>query len=163
MSNTVKNAHHSLLKISRRCSGLVSVAVLIIVSNLFWSHVAHAELRVIVQYDHTGHSLMRSVELPESTSFVPESNLPKLVDTRTQVKLMWFGSEGQVLLIDSIADPRLTHAPLPQSGQAPQVVGLTEGAYMVSGPLGSLRLEIQLPAVPSLGLVASNFQLDLSN
>ncbi len=127
------------------------------------SCVAQAELRVIVQYDDSGHNLLRAVELPETNALPTELSTELLKNALTRVTLKWYDSDGRLMHAGSITDPRLVHAPLTSTTEAPEVVGLNTGAYMVSGPIGSAVLEVQLPANPTLGLDAHTYRIDLLN
>lgn len=135
-------------------SGLLLSGLLIL------STAVNAELRVIVQYNADGHSLLRAVELGESGA--SELTGVALGNPTTHVAIKWFSAEGKLLHSGSIADPRLIHTPLSESGSAHQLVGLASGAYMVQGPTGSAILEVSLPANPSLGLYSHTFRINLS-
>jgi len=141
----------------RAVAGFPVVAFLLLATGSF----ANAELRVLVQYDEQVHSLLRLVVIPESDTQSAKLTAHAPGNAFSRVSLKWFGPDGQLMHTGSIVDPRLVHAPLTDSGVSPQVVGLNSGAYMVSGPTGSVVLEIQLPANPTLGLGAHTHRLDL--
>jgi len=143
-------------KLPRRASAIVLAVSVLAVSVLF-SVNSFAELRVIVEYEGPDYRILRVVELPSSKT-APISDHLKASSERvhakstTDVKLLWFDTDGALIRSSSIDDPRLTHAPLSQIGQSPTVVGLNVGAFMVTGPSESAVLEIHLPANAAIGL-----------
>lgn len=133
------------------------VPVLIVLS--LFSASGLAEMRVIVEYDHSEHRLLRVVDLPTGRAAPVSEHLegkakPAFTptDAVSKVKLRWFGADGELISTALMDDPRLTHAPLTGTSQTPTVVGLNSGAFMVSGPSGSAVLEIHMPANALLGL-----------
>lgn len=146
-------------KIMRRVVALMVFVTLTLVSTL-----GLAELRVVIEYNSVEHKLMRLVEINSTHSGPVSDHLgaTQSQDSAKLVKLRWFGADGLVIGRGSIEDPRLTHAPLTDSVQAPSVIGLVEGAYVVSGPIDSTLLEIQLPANSALGLEEQVWQIVLN-
>lgn len=137
----------------RRIAGAIVVTMIALLSSN-----SSAQLRVIVEYDETEHRVLRVVELP-STSSTPisdhlvaaaENELPP-VDAASKVKLLWFNANSELISTDFIEDPRTVHAPLTSVEQSPTMVGLSEGAYVVTGPSESRVLEIQMPVNLALG------------
>jgi len=117
------------------------------------------EIRVVVEYDNTGHRLLRVVELPASQSAPISDHRKGEAQSKinpnnaiSKVKLLWFSADGVLITSALMNDPRLTHAPLTGSDQSPSVVGLTAGAFVVSGPFESAVLEVHMPANVTLGL-----------
>lgn len=137
----------------KHIAGAIVVTVLALLSSN-----SFAQLRVIVEYDDTEHRVLRVVELPSKSS-VPISDhlaaasdqelLPD--DAASKVKLLWFNANSELISTDFIDDPRTVHAPLTSVEQSPTMVGLSEGAYVVTGPSDSRVLEIQMPVNIALG------------
>ena len=129
----------------------------------FYASAAFAEVRVLIKFDGTDHRLHRLVNLePVNPALVAEqASQHSMEQNPGKVGVLWMAADGSVLHTNSIDDPRLTHAP--HSGAvSPSVVGLSDGAYMVSGPAGSAVLEIRLPANDALALQAQTWQFDLN-
>lgn len=127
-----------------------------------------SELRVVVEYDSTGHRLLRVVELPSSQSAPVSDHLYGKAkaainpnDAISKVKLLWFSADGALINSALMNDPRLTHAPLSGGEQSPSVVGLKAGAFMVSGPSESAILEVHMPANMTLGLDQQVWRMNL--
>jgi len=137
-----------------------SINVLVVLATLLvFASASLAEVRVIVEYNSPEHRVLRVVELPSSRPALVSDHLaatPKNVPTpagiSSKVKLLWFNVDGALISTELINDPRLTHSPLTGSSQAPTVVGLDKGAFMVTGPSESTVLEIHMPANATLGL-----------
>jgi len=142
---------------------------------------ANGEFRALIRFDHTGHHLHRLVryEPTPQSDFSPRSsaqhrrapasfsgrysdNKPiAFAASPNLIVVQWLAADGQVLATHSGSDPRLTHAPLTADGLAPIFAVLPEGAYLLSGPLTSSHIQIDLPANPVLGLLAEQWNLSL--
>lgn len=142
---------------------LIVVAALSLLSS-----ICLAEVRVVVEYDSTGHRLVRVVEVPSSRPVPISDHLdgqaktaitPK--DAISKVKLLWFNTDGMLITTALMDDPRITHAPLSGGDQAPTVVSLETGAFVVSGPTDSAVLEVHMPANVTLGLDQQLWRMDL--
>ncbi len=158
--------------ILKRYCTLITLVVLSGLSLI--SSTAVAELRVLVEYDAYGHRLMRVVERkakPQAPQSLHLKTAPAAQENNngqghehahTSITLLWYAADGSLIESQSMGDPRLTHAPLEATGQAPTVIGLDSGAYVVSGPSQSAVLEIQLPQNDILGLDAQSWRLELT-
>lgn len=143
-------------------------SIVVLATLLIFSSICLAEVRVIVEYDHTGYRLLRVVDLPPSQSAPISDHLGGQTraaitpnDATSKVKLHWYSADGVLISTALMDDPRLTHAPLTGADQAPSVVGLETGAFMVSGPSDSAVLEIHMPANVTLGLDQQFVRMEL--
>jgi len=140
------------------------LAVLMLCSMLFGS-VAHAVTRVLVRFDESGHYVHR-VHRSESNDTqsalaLSARNVPQLA-TKSEISLRWLASDGRVLAMTRLIDPRVTHAPLQAGSTEFAWTVLAEGAYLTSGPDGAVQLEIRLPARDTPIVPAETWLLDLN-
>lgn len=142
--------------------------VIVMAALSLFSSICLAEVRVIVEYDSVGHRLLHVVELPSSRPAPISAHLdgqakaaitPK--DAVSKVKLLWFNTDGMLITTALMDDPRITHAPLSGVDQAPSVVSLASGAFVVSGPSESVVLEVHMPANVTLGLDQQFWRMNL--
>ena len=132
-----------------------------------WSGFASAELRVLIKYDQSEHSVHRLIEMKSNhaaTEAINAMRAKKALTVRQpgMVDVVWKSVDGSVLHRDAMVDPRLTHAPLSGVESSPALIGINEGAYMVSGPSGTRYLEINLPANFALSLPEQTWQFELN-
>lgn len=148
---------------------LISRALLIrwvfILGCLLVSGSVQADLRVLIKFDHAEHRVHRLVEVKSAN---PAFDLLKpspenALSDPTKVSVQWLGVDGSTLFSASMNDPRLTHVPLANADASPTLIGLNEGAYMVSGPSDSAILRIRLPANTALALDAQIWQFELNH
>jgi len=145
----------------------ILASFLLYIGSLY-SGSALAEVRVVVEYDHFEHRLVRVVDVPSTQpasllEHLAEKSKPVITptDAVSKVKLLWFSADGELISTALMDDPRLTHAPLTGTDQMPTVVGLDSGAFMVSGPSNSALLEIHMPQNATLGLDQQLWRMSL--
>lgn len=152
----------------QRITLMIPMVALSFFCSISLADIRVADVRVIVEYDSTGHRILRVVDLPASRSAPISDHLngkikpditPK--DTISKVKLLWFSADGVLIKTALIDDPRLTHTPLSGTDQRPSMIGLEAGAFVVSGPPESATLEVHLPANITLGLGQQFWRMDL--
>ncbi len=132
-----------------------------------WPGFASAELRVLIKFDQSEHSVHRLVEMKSNHAATNAINAMRAKEEPTgrqpgMVDVVWKSVDGSVLHRNAMVDPRLTHAPLSSRESSPALIGINEGAYMVSGPSGSRYLEINLPANFALSLPEQTWQFELN-
>jgi len=138
------------------------IALVLLLAGTMVTGVTHAELRALIKFDSGEHRLHRLVKIesnPLQTALQAAMNTPALQPGK--VIIVWKGADGAVLHSESIEDPRLTHAPLIGDDAVPATIGLSDGAYMVTGPEQSAFLEVRLPANTALALMAQTWQFEL--
>ena len=131
---------------------------------LFFTVVAQAQLRVLIKFDETEHRIHRQVSLKSSNPELAEHQASQNANDPSPgaVNVLWLSADGTVLHRNAMADPRVTHAPLGGAQSNPTFVGLSDGAYMVSGPEASAILEVRFPENHALGLQAQTWQFPLN-
>lgn len=137
---------------------------LLLSAAVLFSSTALAELRVLIKFDEAAHRVHRLVEVESTIAELTESQpgLSASEQSVGEVSVLWLDATGAVLRRERMSDPRVTHAPLLTAEASPTFVGVTDGAYMVSGPTGSVILEIQLPANDALALHEQTWQFELN-
>jgi len=143
---------------------LFTTQLALFLSGLVCFSVAHAELRVLIKFDESGHRVHRQVNIASENPMLEPEQLLQSFLTRNpgKVVVLWRAADGSTLHTSSMEDPRLTHAPLTGTDPSPTIVDLNQGAYMVTGPSDSTTLEVQLPANGALALDAQTWQFELN-
>lgn len=77
------------------------------------------------------------------------------------VRLAWFDLSGNELVQTELPDPRVVHSPSHAEGINASRNGLTEGAWLASGPDSAVSVTISLPESTILGLAAEFWILEL--
>jgi len=126
--------------------------------------IADADIRVLIKFDATEHRVQQQVHVKSAIPAfaVEQTSQNSTAINPERVSVRWLGADGTTLLTASMQDPRLVHAPLAIAEASPTMVGLDEGAYMVSGPSNSSILQIRLPANSALALDAQTWQFELN-
>ena len=93
---------------------------------------------------------------------VPEIRNRQKSSSARFTTLTWFDSTGTELVKTEVPDPRIIHSPLHVDDSNASLVGLIEGAWMVSGPESASSVIVSLAELPTLGLAAEFWNLDLT-
>ena len=136
----------------------VALSVLMLVCS-----IASAGTRVLVRFDETGHYVHRVHRSPSTdTQAALTLQTTEQSVTNSEVSLRWLDSNGDLLAVTRLIDPRVTHAPLEIGSTEFAWAVLGEGAYLVSGPDSAVQLEIILPARSTPNVPAETWLLDLN-
>ncbi len=135
---------------------------------LFWIVITAAgaahlsdSVRLLIKFDQTGHAVHNFYrQAGDHNRLAGHSDTTHLADS---MHVRWIDSTGRVLETTDEPDPRLAHAPPADDSARPTHIALTEGAYLISGPLAAVMLEIDLAEQPLLALAAEHWTLMIGN
>ncbi|MFT4728460.1 MAG: hypothetical protein ACI9UN_002969 [Granulosicoccus sp.] len=78
-------------------------------------------------------------------------------------RLVWFDLSGNDLAQTEVPDPRIVHSPSHTLGVNASRNGLTDGAWLASGPESAVRVTVLLPESMILGLATEFWILELTH
>ena len=130
--------------------------------GLSLSGSAFADLRVLFTFDTLGVKAHQVVQLADLGENYPTSvaELPVLSQDNV-VMMKWVDSNGQLLALTQIPDPRVTSSPGHVNPSSASRVGLTEGAWVGDGPDGTEMVTVEFPESVALGLSQETWSVSL--
>lgn len=128
-----------------------------------YSVYGFADVRVLMRFDESGHQMHRIIRIDSISSELRLSkrlaDTIKLLSAENSATVEWMDASSEVIKREVISDPRITHAPA--TGELAHAI-LLQGAYMLTGPTGSMTVIIQLPANSAIGLQAERWRVELA-
>lgn len=136
--------------------------LLLLCVGLLSSSSVLADVRVLFAFDASGVTALQVVEVADSGENYPASvaELPAL-PSGDRVMMKWVGSNGQLLAVTQIPDPRVASSPGHTNPSSVSRVGLTEGAWVGKGPDGAEMVTVEFPESVALGLSLETWSVTL--
>lgn len=136
--------------------------LLILCVGVSLSGSVYADLRVLFTFDKMGVKAQQVVEVAGSGENYPASvaELPVL-SMENLVMMKWIDSNGQLLAVTQIPDPRVISSPGHVNPSSVSRVGLTEGAWVGDGPDGTEVVTIEFSENVTLGLGRETWSVSL--
>ena len=130
--------------------------------GLSLSGSASADLRVLFMFDTSGVRADQVVDVADSGENYPASvaELPVLPQ-EYMVMMKWMDSNGQLLAVTQIPDPRVASSPGHIDPSSVSSVGLAEGAWVGNGPDGAEMVTVDFPERIALGLSPETWTVSL--
>ena len=130
--------------------------------GLSLSGSAFADLRVLFTFDELGVRAQQVVKVADLGENYPTSvaELP-VMSQDSGVMMKWVDSNGQLLALTQIPDPRVTSSPGHVNPSSGSRVGLSAGAWVGKGPDGTETVTIEFPESVALGLSQETWSVTL--